>query len=272
MEEYPKISLDYARDLQIDQGQLEVEWLTIAGQIMRYSEAHVQAQFDRDRAKQRRDVVEAELDNEARTDPHPTDLPISEKTKQPTETAIMNWVHKQARYQAAQKERQEKEYVVNMLQAAVFAFQAKKMALENLVHLFKMKYFAEPYDGKDGENRKAKAMQDGRLEASMAAREKRAPVAPATDKDSHRYAIGPISEDGRHVFNNGPFPELSQALGEFGGPDLAIYKLTRGKPDVMIYTWSGDQWTEVGKAEVQTPAPTQRRLPPRPPARPAQKG
>lgn len=288
-ENYPPVSLDYKKDLTIDQHNLELEWLAIAGQIMAYSEAHVQAQFDRDRAKQRRDVVEAELDLKARTEPCPEDLPKSAKTGQPTETAVLNWIHKQPEYQVAQKERQEREYVVNMLQAAVFAFQAKKTALENLVRLFGMKYYAEPYEppgsgvreaGKDRAKHEALGTlkETTRLAASSLLPEVKLttpcppckpPAPPDRDKDGHRYAIGPIAEHGRHVFTKGPFPKLQQTMQWPGKEGEAIYRLTREKPDEIIYVWvNGSEWVipEDFKAkEIMKPKPTQ---PPSPPPRP----
>lgn len=291
-EEYPKIALNYARDLEIDQNQLELEWLSIAKQIMAYSEAHVQAQFNRDRAKQRRDVAEAELDRIARSEPIPEDLPISAKTGQPTETAVLNWVHKQPKYQEAQRERQEAEYVVNMLQAAVFAFQAKKTALENLVRLFGLKYYAEPYEP-PGSDIKPQAMERGRLAATEAMRKDPGiiqkttlpevnqvpPVpscnAPAVMKGdlfpnkNYRYAIGPITEHGRHAFTAGPYPELQRALDWTGKPGDGIYRLIREQPDELIRVWSDGPpcgWVE----HPPRPAP-KTSLPPRPPQRPLPK-
>jgi hypothetical protein len=279
-EEYPQIKLNYSRDLEIDQYNLELELLAIAKQIMAYSEAHVQAQFNRDRAKQRRDVAEAELDLVARSEPYPEDIPISAKTGQPTETAVVNWIRKQLKYQEAQLQRQQDEYVVNMLQAAVFAFQAKKTALENLVRLFGMKYYAEPYD-QPGSDLKAKGMEQGRLAATEAMRKlpvdgntpkvsvNLSPVpTPTTDKDGHRYAIGPITENGYHSFTAGPFPEVQQALDCIpGGLPAGIYRLTREQPDELIYVWNNDNW-EPAEAMPRVAAPKPTSLPPRPPARP----
>ena len=292
MGEYPKVKLDYSRDLEIDQNSLELEWLAIAGKIMAYSEAHVQAIFDRDRAKQRRDVAEAELDRQARSEPYPEDLPISEKTKQPTETAILNWVHKQDKYQAAQRERQEAEYVVNLLQAAVFAFQAKKMALENLVRLFGMKYYAEPYEPQ-GANMGGRSMEAGRQGVNEAMRT-RPPVdgntpkvsvtlgplqapqpVPTRDKDGHRYAIGVVRVPFQGTFTAGPWPDLQWALDYVGLPGQGIYRLTKGQPDELIYIWTDGPpsgWVDNKDPEVKTapcvvnPGPSKlppRRLPPR---------
>lgn len=292
-EEYPQIKLNYSRDLEIDQFNLELELLAIAKQIMAYSEAHVQAQFNRDRAKQRRDVAEAELDLVARSEPYPEDIPISAKTGQPTETAVVNWIHKQPKYQEAQLQRQQDEYVVNMLQAAVFAFQAKKTALENLVRLFGMKYYAEPYDS--GSEIKTKGMEQGRLVATEAMRKTMGPAglpkvnqvpsvppckppvpATTTDKHGHRYAVGPITESGQHFFTVGPFPEVQQALECNGCTGQGIYRLTREQPDELIYVWVKEinQWEELALAEsyLRKPNPPGLpSLPPRPPQRPLPK-
>jgi hypothetical protein len=283
-EEYPQIKLNYSRDLEIDQYNLELELLAIAKQIMAYSEAHVQAQFNRDRAKQRRDVAEAELDLVARSEPYPEDIPISAKTGQPTETAVVNWIHKQSKYQEAQLQRQQDEYVVNMLQAAVFAFQAKKTALENLVRLFGMKYYAEPYD-QPGSDLKAKGMEQGRLAATEAMRklpvDGNTPKASVnlgpvptltTDKDGHRYAIGLAQAPFQGAFTFGPFPELQQALDCPGTSGLGIYRLTRERPDELIYVW--DMKLNGSADWIKEPSETTSRptsLPPRPPQRPLPK-
>jgi hypothetical protein len=296
-EEYPQIGLSYQQDLEIDQHNLELEWVRQAKLMDRYSIIYAQAIFNNNRANdQIKDAeanlkkVFAELDGEARGPVLPEGL-----AKQ-VDAAVKEWVIRHPRYQQAQNElaaarakAAEAQYVVDVMFGAVMAFQAKKVGLENLVRLFGMKYYAEPYDA--GSEIKTKGMEQGRLAATEAMRKTMGPVgvsllpevnqappvppckppapAPTTDKDGYRYAIGPISEDRRLVFTNGPWPELQQALDIHDKPGQGIFRLTREQPDELIYVWVEKMgWIKKDQAEFEAAAPKPVGLPPRPPARP----
>jgi hypothetical protein len=299
-EEYPQVDLSYQQDLEIDQHNLELEWVRQAKLMDRYSIIHAQAIFNNNRANdQIKDAeanlkkVFAELDGEARGPVLPEGL-----AKQ-VDAAVKEWAIRRPRYQQAQNElaaarakAAEAQYVVDVMFGAVMAFQAKKVGLENLVRLFGMKYYAEPYDA--GSEIKSKAMEQGRLAAIEAMRKLPidgntpkvsvnlgpAPVktpVPDRDKDGYRYAIGIVQAPFQGVFTFGPFPELQQALdcipGEF---PAGIYRLTKEQPDELIYVWR-DEWIQYTGDVKPLPyacsaseaKPTS--MPPRPPQRPLPK-
>ena len=162
--------LNYMQDLKIDQYNLDLEWVNQAHLMMKYSEASAQAVFDRDKLKQARDLIEAKLDRIARSSPAPAELPTSAKTGEATAPAILNWIHNQPEYIEAQQKRIEAEYRVNLYQQAIFAFQARKSALENLVKLHLGKYYSETYvppDMAQSALEKGRAGQEDGLNAAM---------------------------------------------------------------------------------------------------------
>ncbi len=301
-EEYPQVDLSYQQDLEIDQHNLELEWIRQAKLMDRYSIIHAQAIFNNNRANdQIKDAeanlkkVFAELDGEARGPVLPEGL-----AKQ-VDAAVKEWVIRHPCYQQAQNElaaargrAAEAQYVVDVMFGAVMAFQAKKVGLENLVRLFGMKYYAEPYD--TGSEIKTRGMEQGRLAATEAMRKTMGPAAasllpevnqvpptpsckspaPSADKDGYRYAIGPITENGKHLFTAGPFSELQQALDCTGCAGLGLYRLTKEQPDELIYAWAKETGNWIALADAESyfkpqAAPKEITLPPRPPQRPLPK-
>lgn len=156
--------MNFEKDLAIDKSRLDEELMRQAQMMMQYSRAHAQAQYDRDRAKQARDVVEATLDTKARTEHAALGIPSSSKTGGPTEATISNWIKLQPEWQKAQAERMRAEHEVNLLLGAVMAFNARKAMLESLVRLLLSEWYAEPRV-KGGEDMKARAAQAAMEEA-----------------------------------------------------------------------------------------------------------
>ena len=113
--------LNYMKDLEIDQNQLDLEWVALPQKIMRYSAVFSQAGFDRDRAKQGLDVTRANLDASIRTQL------ISEGAKF-TEAVVDGRIRTSPTYLEAQDRYMEAERLVTLYQQAVFAFQALKTA------------------------------------------------------------------------------------------------------------------------------------------------
>ena len=248
MAEYPKITLDYAKDLEIDQYQLELEWLAIAKQIMTYSEAFAQAIYDRNRAKEALDVTKADLDSGIRQ----AAAAASEKI---TEAVVSNRMQMKPTHIEALQNLHKADYVVDLLRGAIAAFQAKKSALENLVRLFGMKYYAEPYDP-PGSDTKPMAMEQGKRAGVEAL--KNAMPGPETNPYRDRYAVGSISD--KPMFEHGPFTTLERAKEcTPGGLPAGIYKLVRNQPDELIYVWNEvkDCWIESSSPppSMKPPAP-----------------
>jgi hypothetical protein len=95
-------------------------------------------QLKRDHARVNLDLVKAELDKEIRTNPEKFGI---EKV---TEAAVTHTIISQGKYKESQEELMQAEYESNIASAAVNAFNARKVALENLVKLYGQQYFAGP--------------------------------------------------------------------------------------------------------------------------------
>lgn len=130
--------LDFDRDSSIDESALDVEWLDQASLTMRYGRYEADCRKDLDHAKAKLEIVEAELDQDIRTNPEKYGL---EKI---TETAISKVITNSPEQAKAQEKVREAAYELNMAQAAMKAIYAKKDALENLVRLHGQQYFAGP--------------------------------------------------------------------------------------------------------------------------------
>lgn len=129
---------------EIDVENLDEEWMMQPKVFLKYSLKSVDARETFERAKAKLDVVKAELDLMIRRDPATFDL---EKI---TESAITNTILLQPEYKEAQEEVHAAQHAYNVLQATVQALDHRKRALENLVDLHGMQYFAEPQAGKAG--------------------------------------------------------------------------------------------------------------------------
>lgn len=176
--------LNYEQDLAINKNRLDEELLDQAQKMFRYSQAHAQAQLNRDRAKQALDVVKANLDSSIRFEASEAERKAANdeahwateeakakelKNKEATATAQgMRESAKLARsnakitepqvtakilshpnYQEALAKYQEAEYQVNLIFGAVLAMNARRSMLENFLkgilgQLWAMPQMAEP--------------------------------------------------------------------------------------------------------------------------------
>ena len=132
------VQFDYEQDTTIDPDALDTEWLEQPRLMMRYSKFLANARRELEQAKERLDIVRAELDKEIRTDPEKFGI------VKVTEGAINSTILTDTRFQNGQKELNDAQYEVNMAQGAVRAVEGKKDALENLVRLHGQQYFAGP--------------------------------------------------------------------------------------------------------------------------------
>lgn len=130
--------IDYERDIQIDETALDVEWLQQPHLMLRYSQHAVEMRKKLDLAKEKLDLVRAELDSEIRKDPEKFGI------AKLTESAIQAAILQNPRYIEANRELIDAKYEADIARSAVEAFQQRKDALENLVRLFGMQYFAGP--------------------------------------------------------------------------------------------------------------------------------
>jgi hypothetical protein len=136
---------DYMKDLAIDPFSLEKEWLLQPQLYMKYSELAAEAQKKRDKAKERLDIVRAELDDKIRSSPLEYGAP-EDKNGSPriTEAWISATILLQPEYSKAIAEINQTNYEYNLYSAAVRAFDHRKKALEMEVQLWSGGYWSAP--------------------------------------------------------------------------------------------------------------------------------
>jgi hypothetical protein len=130
--------MNYEDDIRIDDQMLDVEWLEQPEKMLKYAQIAARARLDLDLAKEKVDVVKAELDRAIRSDP------ASYGIEKITETAVQNMIIIQPTYVTANNAMIQLKYEADMAQGAVRAIDARKDALENLVRLHGQSYFAGP--------------------------------------------------------------------------------------------------------------------------------
>ena len=130
--------MDYENDIVISCEELDVEWLAQPRLMMEYTQHAAEMRRDMDKAKEKVDVVRAELDQRIRQDPDEYD--IDKITNPVVEAVIIN----QQEYKDATKEYLDTKYEHDVAQGVVRAFDQRKTALENLVKLHGQQYFAGP--------------------------------------------------------------------------------------------------------------------------------
>lgn len=136
--------MNYQDDLQIDINALHEEWLKQPVLYMKYAELAVQAQKERDKAKENLEVVRATLDRAMRKEPGNYGL------DKVTESALSATIVSHPDYLRANDALIEANYKLNLYDAAIKAFEHKKKALENQVQLWTMGYFSIPKDKSSG--------------------------------------------------------------------------------------------------------------------------
>lgn len=130
---------NFEADLAIDKNRLDEEWLRIAQDLMRYGVLLGQAIYDHNRAKQSLDVTMANLDASIRNEFNTATPPVKF-----TEAMVDGKIRSAATYIEAQDKLFKASRSMQLHQQAVYAFQAKRAALENLVKLYLNNYWAEP--------------------------------------------------------------------------------------------------------------------------------
>lgn len=135
-------------DLEISPNDLDKEWLGQPQAYMKYAAASAHFRKLSDFAKEKVKTVEATLKADASEDP---DSCLGTGVKA-TVDRVAAYATSHPEFIKAKKEAIEAEYRANMALNAVFAFQQRKDALENLVRLHSMEYFSSP-DAKRDINR-----------------------------------------------------------------------------------------------------------------------
>lgn len=128
----------YEDEMNIDCTALDVEWLGQPRLMMKYGRLLAEARRALDDAKEFLDYTRAQLDNKIRQDPESYDL-----TKA-TDTAVAAAILLQEEYKEASGTFIQAKFDVELLSTATRAVDGRKTALENLVRLHGMSYFAGP--------------------------------------------------------------------------------------------------------------------------------
>lgn len=136
---------DYEADLYIDPNFLDAEWLNHANVFMRYSAESARAKKAASFADEKVKTLRSQLVKAANEDPDGT-LGKGIKATAPNVEA---YYRDHPKYQQAKKDWIEAVYYADLMDSAIYAFQARKSALENLVRLQGQGYNAEPQAPRD---------------------------------------------------------------------------------------------------------------------------
>lgn len=130
--------MNYETDIIIDEAALDVEWLEQPRLMLKYARNASEAKKRLDQAKEHLDLVRSELDREIRMNPADFEL---EKI---TESAVQATIPTCDKFKKASEEFINAKFEADLAMNAVYAFNARKDALENLVKLHGQQYFAGP--------------------------------------------------------------------------------------------------------------------------------
>lgn len=134
----------YKEEIAIDVDALDKEWSNQPTRFCEWAEKEVDAQFERDRAKEKLDLVKAEVDSAIRKNPKTYGI----NAEKITEMAISNAIIQDKRYKEALSGYLEKVKKARILGVAREAFDHRKRALEKLTDLFLSQYWSDPKEGK----------------------------------------------------------------------------------------------------------------------------
>lgn len=154
--------MNYEEDIHIDSDLLDVEWLDQPALLMRYARNAAQARMALDKAKEALELARAEIDKKIRT------IPEKYGIEKVTEGAVQAAILTQTAFKEATDTFIQAKFDADIAQGAVNAVNQRKDALENLVRLHGMQYFAGPKVPHD--LTQLKKERDERLNADMMAR------------------------------------------------------------------------------------------------------
>lgn len=137
------MDLNYEQDVSIDETALDVEWLQQSNLMYKYAKYQAETKKAMDEAKERLDFIKAKVEMDIRANPENYGL------SKVTESAVASTILLQPGYLEASKKYVEARYENDIAVAAVRAIDQKKTALENLVKLLSVSYFAGPSAPRD---------------------------------------------------------------------------------------------------------------------------
>lgn len=143
--DFEEDELNFEEDLAIDPQALDVEWIEQPMKLMKYSMASAKAEKEAKEAHERVKLVRSDLVKKATKNPKKY---LDEGVK-PTGPNIEAFYREHPDHIQAKNEFIEAEYTASVIKSAVFAFNQRKTALEELVRLHGMQYFAGPKEPRD---------------------------------------------------------------------------------------------------------------------------
>lgn len=135
--------LNFKEDMEIDHNNLHLELARSPQLFAKWSERLVDAQNERDRAKDRMELRYSELDMKIRASP--SEFGFEEE---PKERAIRSKILADEIYRGMQEDYNQKKYDVGKLKIAVKLFESRGRTLDRLTKLYLAKYYAEDYTPK----------------------------------------------------------------------------------------------------------------------------
>ena len=129
--------MDFENDVKINKFELDIEWEKQPALFEKYARASAEATAERDRVWQNRKVIKAELMTEILN--HYNSIGL----KKPTDVAIDAEIRGDSRHKEVSEELIAANEKVGLTDAAKWAMQQKKDALENMVKLFLAGYWSD---------------------------------------------------------------------------------------------------------------------------------
>lgn len=130
--------MSFRDDAKIDKHGLDYEWLRQAELFQKYAVEYANAMFERDKAKDRLELIKAEVDSEIRGDPESFGF-----EGKPTEPAIASAILQSSEYKEAKGNYLSSVREMNIVMGAKGAMEHKKAALETLAKLYLSGYWGD---------------------------------------------------------------------------------------------------------------------------------
>ena len=141
--------MNYEKDMRIDEDALDIEWLEQPTLMLKYAQHAALLRSNFDKSKEKLEFVKAKIDKDIRSNPEKYGL---EKI---TDKVVENTTVLQNEYKSALIEFQDLKFENDVASGVIKAVEARKDALENLVRLHGLQYFAGPQIPRDIRNERA---------------------------------------------------------------------------------------------------------------------
>lgn len=155
--------MNYTEELYIDETALDVEWLKQSEKFMRVSRLSAKVDAEVRRLEEKMKVLRSELILEVNGNPK-----LLGKGLKPTGQTMEAYFRTHKKHKEIKEQLNEAQYRADVLRSAVFAFQNRKTALENLVTLHGQQYFSTPNVPHDLSKERQKNYQSDMLKHRIA--------------------------------------------------------------------------------------------------------